>query len=63
MIEQISLLRKIVKLKIPQNYYNIASIVMKQGRVISQDYVGNDIIMEAEIPTSIEHKVFNFIID
>jgi len=62
MEKEISLLRKVVKLKIPQSYYHIASMVMKEGKIISQEYQDNDILIEAEIPQSLESKVSEFII-
>lgn len=60
MIKEVSLIRKVVKLKIPQSHYHIASMVMKEGRVISQEYEGNDILIEAEIPGTLENKIFQF---
>lgn len=62
MMNEISLLRKIVKLKIPQSHYQIASRVIKEGRIISQEYEDNDILIEAEIPKSLERTLFQFII-
>ena len=62
MLNEISLLRKIVKLKIPQSHYHIVSMVMKEGKIISQEYVDNDILIEAEIPKSLEIKVSDFLV-
>lgn len=56
-------LRKVVKVRIPQKDYALVSELMEEGRVISQDYEGNDILMEVEIPTIIEHKVKEYIED
>ncbi|MCB1084645.1 MAG: GTPase HflX, partial [Chlamydiia bacterium] len=54
-------LRKVVHLKIPQKEYALVSQLMEEGRVIHQDYEENDILLEVEIPASLEHKVKGFI--
>jgi GTP-binding protein HflX len=61
MEKEIALLRKKIKLKIPQSHYKIASLIMKEGRIISQEYEGNYILIEAEIPKSLETEVDQFI--
>jgi len=60
MMHEISNLRKIVKLKVPQSYYKLVSLIIKEGRIISIDYAENDILIEAEIPTMLEHKLSMF---
>ncbi len=62
MEEEIVLLRKTVHLKIPQSHYKMVSSMMKEGRVISLEYVDNDIFLEMEIPAELEHKIEQFII-
>jgi len=47
-------LRKILKLKIPQSNYSLASMLIAKGRVVSQEYVDNDILLEIEIPKNLE---------
>ena len=59
--EKLSDLRKVVKLRIPQSEYALASQLMKEGSVISSDYEGNDILLEVEIPAKLEHKIHPFI--
>ena len=63
MIEEIKKLRKIVELKIPQSHYSLVSQIMKNGRVIEQDYEDNYILIKAEIPTYLEHAISQFIIN
>lgn len=53
-IFEIKNLRKILKLKIPQSNYSLASMLIAKGTVISQEYVENDILLEIEIPKSLE---------
>ncbi len=60
MIKEISLLRKIVHLRIPQSRYDLVSELMKEGRVISCDYEENDILLVVEIPSILEKKVLEF---
>ncbi len=63
MVEIIKNLRKIVKLRIPQKKYALVSALMEEGRVIEQDYEGNDVLIEVEIPSHLEHKVKEYIED
>jgi GTP-binding protein HflX len=60
MIQEISLLRKIVKLRIPQSHYALVSEIQREGKVISCEYEENDILLEVEIPHHLERKVFHF---
>jgi GTP-binding protein HflX len=60
MMHEISNLRKIIKLKIPQAYYRLVSEIIKEGRIISMDYLENDILIEAEIPRILEKKLSLF---
>ncbi len=62
MIEEISRLRKLVRLRIPQSHYALASELMKEGRVISTEYEGNEILLEIEIPRELERKVQPFLL-
>lgn len=61
MIGEISNLRKIIKLKIPQSYYKLVSEIIKEGRIISLSYEENDILIEAEIPKMLQKKLEMFI--
>ena len=60
MIKEVSLLRKFVRLKIPQSHYALVSELMREGKVISCEYEGNDILLEVEIPRILEKKVALF---
>ncbi len=61
MQHEIEKLRKIVSLRIPQSYYQLASESMKRGRVISTEYEDNDILLKVEIPADMEKKLKPFI--
>lgn len=61
MVQEVSLLRKVVKLRIPQSQYGLVSELQREGKVISCEYEENDILLEIEIPHHLERKVFHFI--
>jgi len=61
MMQEISLLRKIVTLRIPQSHYALVSTLMREGRVVLCEYEENDILMQVEIPARLEHKVAPFL--
>jgi GTP-binding protein HflX len=63
MIKEVSLLRKVVKARIPQSHYAIVSELMREGRVIECDYEENDILIKVEIPARLEYKVQPFLIN
>ena len=62
MTQELSNLRKRLKLKIPQSQYALVSELMGEGRVISSDYEENDILIEIEIPARLEYKVKPFLV-
>jgi len=62
MEEMVSKLRVILKLKIPQSHYKVVNLLLKEGRTINTEYVGNDILMEVEIPTYLEHVIHQFVV-
>lgn len=61
MIREVADLRKIIHLRIPQSSYALLAEIIREGRVISQEYEENDILIEVEIPQHLERKVANFI--
>lgn len=62
MIREISLLRKVVKLRVPQSHYALVSEIIGEGKVLSCEYEENDILLEMEIPHHLERKVSHFIV-
>jgi GTP-binding protein HflX len=62
MIREISLLRKVVKLRVPQSHYALLTEVMREGKILSLEYEENDILVELEIPHHLERKVAHFIV-
>jgi GTP-binding protein HflX len=61
MMEVIQKLRKVVRLRVPQEKYAIISRLMDQGRVIHQEFEENDILIEMEIPTHLAYQIEPFI--
>lgn len=61
MMKEVSNLRKIFKLRIPQSHYALVSELMRYGKIISSEYEGNDIFLHVEIPIYLEHKILPFI--
>jgi len=61
MIEELSRLRKIFTLRIPQSQYALVAELMKEGRVIFSDYEENDVLLKIEIPAKLEYKVIPFL--
>lgn len=57
MIKELSKLRKKVTLTIPQSDYATVSTIIREGKVLSQDYQDNDIILTAEIPVWLANKL------
>lgn len=60
MMQELSNMRKRVKLRIPQSHYALVSELMREGRVISSEYMENDVLLEVEIPVRLESKVHPF---
>jgi len=60
MTYELSLMRKLVRLRIPQSHYALVSELLREGRVISSEYEENDVILVVEIPRRLEGKVLPF---
>lgn len=56
MTRELSKRRKKMKLKIPQKDYVLISTLKREGNVISEEYVDNDVLLEAEVPLESIHK-------
>ncbi|NDD58547.1 MAG: GTPase HflX [Chlamydiae bacterium] len=62
MMDEISKLRKIFTLRIPQSNYALVAELMKEGNVLESDYEENDVLLKIEIPVRLEYKVIPFIV-
>ncbi|MDN3508339.1 MAG: GTPase HflX, partial [Simkaniaceae bacterium] len=54
MQKEIEAIRKICDVRIPQKEYALVSQLMREGRVLNEEYDGNDILLQVEVP---EHLV------
>ncbi|MCH9612438.1 MAG: GTPase HflX [Chlamydiia bacterium] len=59
--ELLSSRRVSLKLRIPQKSYAVVAQLMEEGTVKSSEYEENDVLMDVEIPTYLEHKVAKYI--
>jgi GTPase len=50
----------VIKLRIPQSEYRLVDEIIREGRVIDTDYDGNDVLLEAEVPSHMESKLKTF---
>ena len=62
MMQEVSNLRKVVHLKIPQSQYSLVSQLIRDGKVLHSEYEENDILMTVEIPRQIEHQIKPYLI-
>lgn len=60
MIQEISLLRRVVQLRVPQSHYDKVCHIMREGKILSCEYDENDILLEVEIPCHLEKKIIHF---
>lgn len=63
MIYELSLLRQVVRLRVPQSRYALVSELLSKGKVLICEYEENDILLEVEIPHSLAPKVAEFLIE
>jgi GTPase len=63
MVEELSNLRKVVDLKVPQSEYALVSQLIRDGKVLNSEYEENDIILKVEISHQIEHLVKPYLRD
>ena len=61
MIQELSKLRKVVRLKVPQSEYALVSELTRDGKILESDYEENDILLTVEIPVQMEHKVKQYL--
>ncbi len=59
-IEELAQRRQVTSLRIPQSEYGIVSEVMGVGRIVSQDYEENDVLIKAELPIALANKLKHY---
>lgn len=63
MIHELGTLRKIVYVRIPQKEYGIVTEIIRSGKIISQDYDENDVIMKIDVPIPLANKLSHYIVE
>ncbi|MDB6080965.1 MAG: hflX [Chlamydiia bacterium] len=48
--------RHIVNLRIPQSEYQMVSEAIRQGKIISQEYIDNDVLIEVDLPVTVAYR-------
>lgn len=56
MMQELSSLRTVVKLKIPQSEYALVAEIRRSGNLLYEEYEGNDVLIRAEIPLNLSHR-------
>ncbi len=59
-IAELAQRRQVTSLRIPQSEYGVVSEVMGLGRIVSQDYEENDVIIKAELPIALANKLKHY---
>jgi GTP-binding protein HflX len=62
MIQELSKQRKTVNLRIPQSNYAQISEIIRLGKVLSQDYEENDVVMHVSVPVALANKLEQYAI-
>jgi GTP-binding protein HflX len=57
MIQELSLMRKTIEVRIPQKDYAIVSEIMRLGVILKQEYDENDILLQVEVPVALANKL------
>jgi GTPase len=63
MMKELSSLRKIVRLKIPQHEYSLVAEIRRFGHILLEEYEGNDVYIKAEIALNYIHRFDPYVID
>jgi GTP-binding protein HflX len=56
MMEELSTMRVIRRLRIPQSEYAFVALIKREGRILYEEYEENYIVIRAEIPLNLTHK-------
>lgn len=62
MIHELSSLRKVLDVRIPQSEYALVSEILRKGRILHQKYEENDVMLRVDVPTSLANKLSSYII-
>ena len=57
MVQELAERRQEIKLKIPQSEYALVTELRREGRVLYEEYEENDVIIRAEVPITLLHRL------
>ncbi len=60
MMQELAQRRVVVKLKIPQSEYALVAVLKREGRVLYEEYEQNDVIIRAEVPIVLLHRLDSY---
>lgn len=63
MVEELQARRLDMHLKIPQSDYHLVTEILQKGKVFYQEYEGNDIVLRAEVPLSMQRLLRGYALD
>lgn len=52
---------KAVRLRVPQNEGRVISLLHDNGVIVSKEYAGNDILLEAKVPTAVYEQIEGYV--
>lgn len=62
MIQELSRLRKLIDVRIPQSEYAIVSEIMRVGHILNQEYEENDVVLRVDVPAPLANKLTSYLI-
>lgn len=60
MIKELSNQRKHIEVRIPQSEYVLVSEMMRTGKILNQEYEGNDILLSANVPLALANRLSKY---
>lgn len=60
MIQELSRLRKVIEVRIPQSEYAIVSEIMRVGHILNQEYEENDVVLRVDVPAQLANKLSSY---
>ena len=62
MMQEVSKIRQQVKLRVPQSDYSVVNELLKQGKILKQDYEENDMLLTVELPSTYIGRIKKYLI-
>lgn len=62
MVQALQDQRRILDLRIPQRDYGLVGAIMREGKVLKQEYDGNDVVLRVDVPTSLVYRLIPYLL-